>query len=70
MNGLAEDAFEGMPPEEVVMRVGVRARLVRLSHKFAHLPTEEAEARFKEELRREERARTLEERQERRRHTE
>jgi hypothetical protein len=30
-----------------------RIRLLRLSHKFAHLPTEEAEARIKEELERE-----------------
>ena len=61
MNGLPEDAFEGMPPEEVLMR----ARLLRLSHKFAHLPTEEAEARFKEELERE-----LDQEREERRRTE
>jgi hypothetical protein len=62
MYGLPEDAFEGMRHEEVAMH----ARFLRLSHKFAHLPAEEREARTLEELERE----LDQERQERRRRTE
>jgi hypothetical protein len=62
MYGHAEDAFEGMPLEEVAMH----ARFLRLSQKFAHLSAEEREARTLEELERE----LDQERQERRRRTE
>jgi hypothetical protein len=62
MYGLPEDVFEDMRPEEVAMH----ARFLRLSHKFAHLPAEEREARTLEELEKE----LEQERQERNRHTE
>jgi len=61
MNGLPENAFEGMRSEEVLMH----ARFLRLSQKFAHLPAEDREARTFEALERE----LNQEREERRRST-
>ena len=48
MNGLPENAFDGMPPHEVAMH----ARFLRIRQKFDHLPQEEREKRAFEELER------------------